>query len=353
MVILSRGSARILSRLAINPSFRQMDLARSLNITRSAVNQIWKELESNHSLRVSGNLDYGAIGFSLVFGWASTRTNIQALDKLIEWLERYPYTCTIRTATVSLSMENKVVFEVLVPGGEERAAFLKKMRLFEKHPYDLTIFQDYAEYISDHLNMGFFEEGSWQFDSGFRFQAAIEASKQFVDILPVTHAIRQSSPYLSSTEMKVIGACLENDYFTTSSKVREFFVDYGIEPPSSRTLRRRIGDLRKTILHPYISVEGIGLNQNLIITLEDSSQYSKYKLLRAQMTAFPKTRTLLGSSSIVLFISLPSKTDWAQISSAISNVLGYETEMCTFIAEQRQKRRWLETILRDGKSALE
>ena len=58
---LGVSELRLLGRLVINPSLRQVGLAKELQVSRSAVNQIWSNLARNNNLIIRGTLDYGKI----------------------------------------------------------------------------------------------------------------------------------------------------------------------------------------------------------------------------------------------------------------------------------------------------
>ena len=341
---LKPGITRLLGRLAINPSIRQAALAKSLDVTRSAVNQIWRKLEEQHSMNIMGNLDYGAIGYHLIFGWAVSETPSQGFSKFIEWLRNNSFTSSIHQSLMTQKMDNRVLFEALVPYGKELESYVQLLNVFRKRPYNLQISSNSASHIANNLNLGLLVDGSWRFESEFRFEATIDAAKKYAEVLPGIRDIQQSPPKPVPLLDLAIAAAMETNYRVTAPELVFTLGKFGLDVPSERTLRRRISHLRKSIVQPYLSLTNIGLSKRMILTLEDSATSNIYKLLLAQSNTFPRSRVLTGPDSMALIIDLPDTTDWLYVSNAISNVLHQESEMCTFIAEQLPEKRWLENI---------
>ncbi|MHA1906851.1 MAG: hypothetical protein ACW98Y_06130 [Candidatus Thorarchaeota archaeon] len=348
MTLMKPGMARLLGRLAINPAMRQAALAKSLNVTRSAVNQLWRKLEEQHAMRIMGNLDYGAVGYQLIFGWAVSDTP-QGLSKFTNWLRQNPYTSAIHHSLMTQKMDNRVLFEALVPQGQKLESYVQLLNAFRKRPYDLQITFNNAVRIANNLNLGLLVDGNWSFDSAFRFEASIDAARQYAEILPGIRDIPQSNPKRISPIDFIIAALMETNYFITAPEIGFTLSKFGFDTPSERTLRRMISRIRTSIIQPYLSLVNIGLSKRMILTLEDSSESNIYKLLLAQSNTFPRSRVLAGADSMALIIDIPDSTDWLYVSNAISNVLHQESEMCTFIAEQLPDRRWLENVAVRGK----
>ncbi len=345
MKSLGSGATKLLGKLAINPSYRQAHLARELKVTRSAVNQLWKKLEQENNLRILSNLDYGAIGFQSIYGWASTEMNSQGLSSFERWIRNHSNSIYVLKSLMSSKMDNRLFFEVKAPVGKAFGQFIDTLERYRKKPYNLDITYDYSSAIAHHLNFGYYDGLSWNFESDFRFEASIDAARDYADILPIIHAKRQSSPKNTNLEEKVIAAVLESNYYCTSSDIILAFKRMGLRCPSERTLRRRLSELRASIAQPYLSIDRIGLTQKVIITLEESEESSIYKLLRSQSASFPKVRVVSGTNSIGLILDIPERTDWLHISNIISNIAGTHSRTCTFIARQVQERNWLENIV--------
>lgn len=345
MTLLGSGVTKLLGRLSIDPSIRQSQLARDLKVTRSAVNQLWKKLEQEHNLRILSNLDYKSIGFHLIYGWVVTRSDHDSLSKFLKWVENNQYTVSVVKSQITSKMDSRVLFQALVPDGNEFRHYLDTLERFRKKPYTLDVTYDLTLNVANHFNFGYYNGTSWVFQTDFRFEASIDAAKQYADILPVGQSRRQGPLGRASVQDIALAAALESNYFSTSSELSNILYSVGADMPSERTLRRRINKFRTSIAQPYISLDNIGLTQMFVITLEASEQSDVFKLLRSQAVTLPKVRVLSGSDSIVLILSLPSQTDLFHISNAMANIVGSPSEMCTFIAQQVRDRRWLEHIV--------
>lgn len=336
---------RLLSRLAIDPSLRQAALAKNFGVTRSAINQIWNRLETQHQMKIKGTPDYGKIGFQLLFGWAISGAEGHKLSKFSEWLRRNPFCTIINESLITPSMDTRILFEAILPSGKDSGNFLRTLAAFRKRPYSLTMHHDFALQIGNHLNLGLLDEDSWSFDSGFRFEVSIGAVRDYAEILPVGRSMKQSPPLSISILDAIIASALETDFFATSTDLHIMLKRFGLDSPSERTLRRKIASIRESVVQPYLWLEQIGLENRLIVTLLEPNTSSIYKLLLAQASTFPKARVLSGRESLVLVIDIPSSTDWIQVSNAISKVVGYDSEICTFIAEEIPDRKWFENIM--------
>lgn len=345
MVNIGSGTIRVLSRLAIDPSIKQKQLAKSIGISRSAINQHWKNLHKDHNFRIQSNLDYGHLGFHLVYGWMVSAENSVSLNHFSNFLFRSPFTISIHKSLMSSKMDYRIFFQALVPTGGVIQTYLLDLGRFTKKPYSLDMSYSFATSIANHLNFGNFEGTSWSFESGFRFQASIDAAKNYASILPAGKSIYQSRPQKPDISRSLIASALEKNYHESASAVTNLFRKYDIDTPSERTLRRRLNHFRKSLALAYIELDRIGLAKHVIVTLKGTQKEDNYKLLQAQSITFPKVRVLSASDSIVLILQIPEHTDWFHISGAMANVLSSSTEMCTFIAEEIPFRRWLEDVV--------
>jgi DNA-binding Lrp family transcriptional regulator len=331
--------------MSIDPSIRQTQLASELGVTRSAVNQIWRKLEHDYNLRIVSNLDYKSIGFHLIYGWAVTRSDKDSLTKFETWVENNQYSTTILKSQITSKMDNRILFESLVPEGTEFRNYLGTLERFRKKPYSLELTYDTASHVANHFNFGHYDGFNWTFQADFRFEASIDAAKQYADILPVGQSRRQGSIQDASLQDIVIASALETNYFCTSSDLTNIMSRLGLDMPSERTLRRKISKLRTSIAQPYLSLDNIGLTRMIAITIEVSEQSNISKLLRSQAVTLPKVRVLSGLDSIVLLLDLPPTTDLFHISNAMTHLVKTPSEICTFIAEQGRDRRWLQNIV--------
>ncbi|MDF1538813.1 MAG: hypothetical protein P1Q69_07920 [Candidatus Thorarchaeota archaeon] len=345
MTSLESGITKLLGRLSIDPSIRQSAVAQELNVTRSAVNQLWKKLEIEHNLRILSNLDYKSIGFHHIYGWVSTRSDIDSITKFQHWIKNNQYIVRVLKSQLTSKMDNRVLFEALVPEGNDLRLFIDTLQRFRKKPYSLDVIYDFTTNVANHFNFGYFNGTSWAFQTDFRFEASIDAAKQYADILPVGQSRRQGPLGRASIQDVIIAATIESDYFSTSSHISNILYRVGLNLPSERTLRRRINKFRSTIAQPYISLDHIGLERIIGITIDASAQSNISKLMRSQAVTLPKVRVLTGSDTIVLILGLPPQTDLFHISNAMTHIVKAPSEMCTFIAEQVRDTRWLENII--------
>ncbi len=353
MVDLGTGMIRLLNRLAIDPSLRQAHLAKSLNFSRSAVNQLWRKLETDHNFRVRSNLDYGRLGFHYLYGWGKLAGDRDAMTRFEEFLTRNPFTLSLSRSLMTSKMDRRVFFQALVPSRVHLGEYITSLERFKKRPYSLDISYDSALTLANQLNFGYYSDKGWAFESEYRFQASFAAAKSYASILPASQAIKQSSLSDCDAMQRLIAASLETDYFATSVQVREHSLKLGIPIQSERTLRRKIRSLRNTIAHPYLELDNIGLPQTVIITLEEPESADIYKLLQAQSSLFPQVRVLSGAQSLVLIIRIPVQTSWFHISTAMSHIVDSSSEICTFIAENPPVRRWLVDVIQHLKGPQE
>ena len=344
MSAIGTSAAKLLARIAINPTLRQAHLAKDLGISRSAVNQTWRRLEIENNLRIQGVLDYGVVGMQLIYGWAKDVAFSQSLPKFKAWIQRNPFSVVGFESLVTTSNDSRLFFEALVPNDPDSNNFFRTLRSFEKAPYNLNMTIEPALELGIYLNMGLFDGSSWKFDSGFKLEASIDGARPYADILPVSNAIYQTPPVKTTPEDLATISLLEKNYFASWKQLQKHFELFGIESPSERTLRRKLKEHRTRNLRPYLHIENIGLTKSVVITLKASNSSEIYKLLRAQTILFPKARVLSGRNSIAIILDLPETSDWLLISNTMSNVVGSQTQMCTFIADRFPNMKWLEDI---------
>ena len=346
--ILSPVELKLVRKLALHPHLRQADIAKEFKVSRSAINQVWKTLELKHSLRIKGQIDLGKYGLSLLFGWAEAKLGSKEISSFNRWLVSNKWTIAIFQSELSSSMDTKVYFEVVLPIGKNRSWFLSQISRFRKKPYELSIHIDQAERIGNYMNMGRFDGKNWTFDDSFKFGASIDAAQRYADVIPLTKAKYQSSPEITNLENLVIAVAFSEDYFVTAVKLKNHFNKAKLKPKSLRTLRRHIESLRPHIALPYLSLDNIGLSQNMSICINKNERLSQ--MLLAQASDYPQSRILTGNALTVMHTKFPPRIDWFKISSSLSALADNPTDICTFIANENVTRRGLESIVSNIKN---
>lgn len=347
MRTLGPGELRLLGRLVINPTSRQADLAKDLQVTRSAVNQIWSTLVSNNALTIRGNLDFGKVGLQLVFGWAVSSKGSDVLSKFSRWLKSSRLVTTVLQSLMSSTFDSHVYFEALLPPGSQSGWFHSQIDRFRKKPYGLTIYTSECSKISHHLNLGLFDGNVWSFPDNFRLEASIGAARSYVDILPDVGTVEQSTPTSLSRDYLITASAVEDNYYCTATNLAKYYLQLGIKPDSGRTLRRRILGIRKSIFSPYVEIHDIGLTQRMLVCIrENTFKESTFShVLHAQAGTFPKARVVSGPSLTLLELEIPSHVEWVALSQVLSSLAGNASEICTFIANITEKGTRLKSVV--------
>ena len=347
------GELRLLRRLTINPELRPADLAAELDVTRSAVTQLWKKLVAERDLAIRGNLDLGELGLRLVFGWASSAETSDIIDKFSGWLKTSPFVTRMTRSVMSSTMDARVYFEAIIPVGRTEEWFLGQVSRFEKRPYSLSMKHGIATTTSHNTNMGLYDGTAWDFSNYFRLEASIGAAKGYVDVLPTVGSVDQSDVREPDLETLVYGAAIDDNYFATATMVAERFQEAGLSPPAGRTARRKLRQVRETLATPFVDLKNIGLKQKLLVCASEieaeKSQLSR--LLAAQASTFPRARVITGSGLTVLDLEVPEEVDWITMSQILSNLAGKTSEICTFIAGHHEIEKRLGSIVMLYKSA--
>jgi hypothetical protein len=333
--------------LVIDPSLRQADLAHELEVTRSAINQIWHKLQTDLGTTIRGNLDYGKLGLNLVFGWAYDSENSDVLRKFSNWLHTNNFVTRLTKSVMSSTMDARVYFEAIVPNDSQFTWFQGQVERFGKRPYSLNLEAEVASSIANHMNLGLFDGSNWSFSNDFRLEASIGAARDYVDILPVVDAVSQSEKSSFFLHDLVIAAALESNYHVTASILEKRMNELGLEPLSGRTLRRRLVRFRKTLVKPYVDINEIGLNQKVMVCLNDENTSGSEisKLLHAQTSTFPKARVLSSSHLTAIYLEIPYSVDWLTMSQILSSITGNTSEICTFIANNHEIEKYLESVV--------
>ncbi|MHA1864354.1 MAG: MarR family transcriptional regulator [Candidatus Thorarchaeota archaeon] len=347
MRYLGPGELRLLGRLVINPSLRQADLAKELGVSRSAVNQIWSNLCRENSLRIRGNLDFGKIGFKMIFGWALSSKGSDVLMKFSRWLKSSRLVRTVLPSKMSLTFDSLVYFEALLPTGSQFQWFHSQVERFRKKPYSLKIYTSECSRISHHMNLGLFDGSSWVFPDSFRLEASIGAARGYVDILPIVGTVEQSKPTADTSDALIAAAVLEQDYYATATDLAKTYSESGLKPDSGRTLRRRIVRVRKSVASPYVDVDNIGLDQRLLVCIRDDMDVESAfsHVLHAQAGTFPKARVVSGQNLTLLELEIPNSIEWSELSQVLSSLAGNASEICTFIADKGENGNQLESVV--------
>ncbi|TET14934.1 MAG: MarR family transcriptional regulator [Candidatus Thorarchaeota archaeon] len=344
---LKPAELRVLSRLALNPSLRQAALAEELGVTRSAINQLWRRLESERGLKIGGTLDYGRIGMHLVFGWARASEASDLVDGFTRWLSTNPHVSMVLESTMTSTLDTRIYFEALLLSEKQYSWFCSQLDRFRKRPYSLPVIHEKATQIANHMNLGLFDGQTWNFDAGFQFETSLGAAKGYADVLPATVGKAQTQAGYGTLEEIIIAWSLEHDYYTTSNLLAQRMKRVGAAKPSSgRTLRRRLSQSRREIALPYLSLRDIGLTQRVVICLyEPSSDSTMSRLLLAQASTLPMVHIVSGPEITILDMMLPQSADWFSLSVFLSNLSSGTADICTFIADPSKSRKGLESML--------
>ncbi len=344
---LGPGELRLLRRLVIDPSLRQAKLAAELDVTRSAINQIWHKLETDFQVGIRGNLDFGKLGLGLVFGWTRDSESSDVLTKFSRWLHTNPFVIRLTRSVMSSAMDARVYFEAILPMDNQFSWFQSQIERFGKRPYSLEMDVEVTSNISHHMNLGLFDGTSWGFSHDFRLEASIGAAKDYVNVLPVVNTVKQSKASSSSIIDLIIASVIESNYHATGSDVRKRIEEMDLEPISGRTLRRRLARFRKSLTLPYVNIKEIGLNQKLMVCVKDeeSTGSTTPRLLHAQASTFPRARVLSGNNLTVLDLETPKTVDWLTMSTIMSGLVSNTSEICTFIANNHEIEKQLESVV--------
>jgi DNA-binding XRE family transcriptional regulator len=341
--ILSPVELKLVRKIALHPHLRQAEIAKEFGVSRSAVNQVWKELELKHSLKIKGQIDFGKYGLSLIFGWAEAKLGSKEIASFTRWLVSNKWIITVLKSELSSTMDTKIYFEAILPIDKNRSWFLSQISRYRKKPYGLQINIDQAEKIGNYMNMGRFDGTSWLFDDSFKFEATIDAAQRYADVIPFTKAKCQSTPEVADLESLVTALAFSEDYFITAAKLKNYLKSARINAKSLRTLRRRIESLRPNIALPYLSLDNIGLSQNMSICVNENKRLSQ--ILLAQASDYPQSKILTGNKLTVMHTKCPPRIDWFKISSSLSALADNPTEICTFIANENMTRNSLASII--------
>ena len=343
---LGTGELRLLRRLVINPSMTQAALANSLDVSRSAINQIWKKLHRDFDLSIRSTLDYGKIGFRLVFGWAKDKEGSTAIPKFKQWLSSNALTSVVAESALSSLMDKRVYFEAFLPPDTRGRMFLEQVSRFEKRPYNLGITYGLSDNVSNSMNLGLFDGRKWEVLDGFRFGAIIDSARTYADILPDAILSYHTSPAQTNVDDLLVASSLEENYHVTSRELQHRYDEFGYSAPSERTLRRRLDSLRRSHATPYVSIHNVGLTQRFVVCLQEHRGESTIsRLLQAQATTLPKARVVKTDELTAMILDLPESASWFAISKAFSELGSDIPEMCTFIAESFQLWKGLASLV--------
>lgn len=343
---LGIGELRLLRHLVIDPSLKQAALAKDLGVTRSAVNQIWRKLEHDYELGIRSIVDYGKLGMQLVFGWATAEESSKVITKFSRWLKTNSLVTDIAESIMSSTMEPRVYFEAVVPVGDRGVWFQNQLNRFRKRPYNLGIIESVASHVANHMNLGLFDGTRWEFQNEFRFEASIGVAKGYAEVLPVVRTLEQSTPRDAPIDNIIVASVIESNYHATATTVAQKIKKLGFEPPSERTLRRQLARTRKEMALPYVSLKNIGLTQRLIVCVHDVTAGSPIaRLLQSQASTFPKAHVVSDSDITVLDLDIPRSADWFKMSQILAQISGDTCEICTFIADNQQCRKGLDSVV--------
>ena len=343
---LDSADLKLLRRLLTDPGMRQTNLANELDVTRSMVNQIWRELVRTHDLRVKSSVDYGQVGMRLLFGWAQASETSDRLTDFCAWLESNAHVTDVVKSAMSSTTNAAIYFEAVIPS--DAGPFLPRRYIDWSYDRsnDFVLTFDVASEVSNHLNLGLFDGSQWNLEEGFRFEVSTGAVRDYAEILPAVSSLRQSKPSAGTIESMAVVSALEDNYHATAREVAQCFSRLGLQRVPERTLRRRVNLIREKMIMPYIHLDNIGLTQRALVCVKSSSQEPTLsRLLHVQASTLPKARVASGSTLAVLNIDLPSLKNWLALTSSLAQITKGSAETLTFIAQKSATRKALESVI--------
>jgi transcriptional regulator with XRE-family HTH domain len=325
---------------------KQATLARELGVTRSAISQLWANLEREYGLAIRGNIDYGQLGLRLLFGWAQASETSDVLMKFSRWLKSNSLVTRLTGSMMSSTLGEMLYFEAIVALDDRNSWFQKQIERFRKRPYNLIIELGEASNISHHMNLALFDGSTWSFSNDFRLLASIDAAKGYVDVLPSVSTVEQSEGTRPTLEDFVTVSAIESNYHVTATELAKRFAELKIKPGAGRTLRRKIANTKTKVSIPYADLQNIGLSQKLIVCIKTESEKSSLsRVFHAQASTFPKARVISGSLMTVLDLEVPRTVDWLTMSQILTNLAGNTSTICTFIADRNEIGKRLESVV--------
>ncbi|MBD3408019.1 MAG: hypothetical protein GF411_18005 [Candidatus Lokiarchaeota archaeon] len=334
----------MLNRLVLDPSKRPIALARDLGITRSAVSQIWRQLEQVHNLSVRGMINYGELGLIPFVGLFFTQDEPLKLREVEDWLRQNPFVVSLAPSAVTASMESILIFETVFPLGPKVGHFRSKLAEFQESLSGSLLFSPLI-HQGQFLNLGRFNGTSWNITDFFRLEAVIHATKDYVDIIPENLLVEISSPSPSNIELSIVAVALEKNYFANTREVLHWFEIFDVIPPSDRTIRRRINEVREKIVTPYVHLTGLNLAQRVALVFKAPPSSDVVRTLIAQLNSYPRTRVAMGNTLTMVYIDLPSSIDWFAISTTVSVLDPSGSILFPFVISEDLIRKGLEGVV--------
>ncbi|MHA1881480.1 MAG: hypothetical protein ACTSUO_00340, partial [Candidatus Thorarchaeota archaeon] len=339
----------------INPTITKAGLAKDLGITRSAITQIWNRLEQERKFVIRSSIDYKSVGLRGIFGWAETNTQSDSLSNFAKWLRSNPLIHTYTESSIASKMNYLVGFEAIVPMGDQSKHLINQLERFRKRPYSLNVSYDEIKSSRHTLNLGLFDGSRWDFSSNFRFGAAIDAAKDYAEVLPPTNIPRSTYSQMTSIHAIVIALALKENYHIIAPQIAQLLNQLNLEVPSGRTLRRHLSTMRDEIATPYVHIENIGLKDRVMICVEEVGTTSTglLRVLNAQATTFPSANVSISEKQMLIETDVPTSKDYLTISEILSHLSDSDTSICTFIAKKSPTKKQLEPILSYLKSSIQ
>ncbi len=343
---LEPADLKILRKLAIDPSMRQVDIATGLGVTRSSVNQVWRKLTKSHGFRVRSIIDYGQVDMTLLFGWAQIPSTSKALASFRGWLESSAFLSDTTYSLLSSTTYATVYFEAVLPRGERTIWFTNQLERLCSTLHGMTIVHGTAAEVSHHLNLGLFDGSRWDFDEGFRFQASTGVARGYADVLPVTNTLKQSESGSGSIVDTALLSVVQLDYHASARQAAASLRRLGLGRLSERTLRRHLERIRNEWAKPYIELDNIGLAQRVLVCVENNpNEQNLSRVLHVQAGALPMARVVSGPRLSLLDLKLPISSNWVALSSSLERMIGHSAQAIIFIAQESMTRKALENLL--------
>ncbi len=295
---------------------------------------------------MASTLDYGHVGFVLVFGWAFSAGTSATLTKFERWLSAVPASTVVARSVMTSVGDDRVYFEAVVPCSEHQT-WLARLERFSQPPYGFGLRYDLARLLGHHINLSGFDGTRWAHYDGFRLEAVADAAGRYAEVLPMlTNTVEQTRCREPQPQEVVAAAALESDYHVSSKTVHGLLVHLGLPPVSKRTLRRALARLRSVAVQPFADIRRIGLTQRLLLCFEGAPSDSPVsRTLQAQAMLLPRVRIVSGDGLTVLDLSLPSTANWLTVSRLMRRLAGKGIPHCTMVVDPSLTRKGLVQVL--------
>jgi DNA-binding Lrp family transcriptional regulator len=327
---ITKTDFSVLKLLSINPTISLVKASEILQMAPRTVARSLDRIRQRHYVRFSAILDYTAFNIQSAMLFFTLQEDVD-WNEVEQGFSEYSFTKSLLKTT----MTDLGYVTFMIPNRERNlSTFHDSIRSVSRAYFDYSSLH-YQTGSGAKSNISLFENGRWTLAKVV--ESPFEDIPQGVEELPLLLLCKGVQKDFSQDDLAV-GSQLQLDVRAPPSKVSKSLSARGWSIDARRVSQVINKLYSRNLIHPYITVSGLGLSSNFCFEIVCDESW-RDRILSTIVT-FPYTMYYLSARGIIVWTSVPSyhQVEYYQVFRALQQMSGVEMVQPIMTISQRGSR---------------